>query len=245
MSDPRPDTDPAGSGATEGTSAVSIDPVLRALARSVDRTGRRVDALDALVAQLGTDLATLARYVRAGAAPPGAAPPADAPSDGEGDEVPAVRAWLLAEDPEQAAADLVDLCTWVGRVYLRYPRTELPSCWLWHPHAVEELWWLRRAHADAYHPETGSWLRVGDWHDRQLPGVTGRLAHAIGSCELALHRPGERAEGAPRPVPFTDAAAVVARTWTGSGGQQPGPEPTREQLAQADAYFRALHQSGR
>ena len=240
MSDRQPDTGPADPGRDAGTPVEPIDPVLRALARSVDRTGRRVDALDALVAQLAADLATLARYVRAGAASP-----ADAPSDGEGDEVSPVRAWLLADNPEQAAADLDDLCAWVGRVYFRYPRTELPSCWLWHPHAVEELWWLRRAHADAYHPDAGSWVRVGDWHDRQLPGVTGRLAHAIGSCELALHLPGERAAGAPRAVPFADVATLVAQTWTGSGGQEPGPEPTREQLAQADAYFRALHQSGR
>jgi hypothetical protein len=247
MSDRQPATGPADPGRDAGTPVEPIDPVLRALARGVDRTGRRVDALDALVAQLAADLATLARYVRADTAHPTAQPgPGGARGEGgEGDEVSPPRAWLLADDPGQAAADLDDLCTWVARVYLRYPRTELPSCWLWHPHAVEELWWLRKAHADAYHPQTGSWPRVGEWHDRQLPGVTQRLAHAIGSCELALHRPGERAAGAPRPVPFADAAPCVAQTWTGSGGQEPGPEPTRQQLAQADAYFRALHQSGR
>ena len=72
-------------------------------------------------------------------------------------------------------------------VYLRYRDADCPSCWLWHPEVVEELWWLRQAHADAYHPETGSWLRVGDWHDRQRPGVVRRLVRAVGSCELALH----------------------------------------------------------
>jgi hypothetical protein len=241
MSTPQPDTQPTDTGTDTAAPAEPIDPRLRALARGVDRTGRRVDALDALVAQLAADLATLARYVQADPAQP-AAPPGDG---GEGGEVPPVRAWLLAEDSEQAGADLDELCTWIGRVYLRYPRTELPSCWLWHPHAVEELWWLRRAHADAYHPDTGSWQRVGDWHDRQLPGVTGRLAHAIGSCELALHLPGQRAAGNPRPVPFADAALVVAQTWAATAGRDPGPEPTRAQLAQADAYFHALHQSGR
>jgi hypothetical protein len=96
-------------------------------------------AADKLVTQLAADLATLARFVQARD---------DAPSDDGVDDVAAVRSWLLADDVEQAAADLVDLCAWVGRVYLRYPRTDLPSCWLWHPHAVEELWWLRRANAE-------------------------------------------------------------------------------------------------
>src|SRR5690348_2650320 len=109
-----------------GTVTNLVDPRLRALARSVDRANRRTDGVEKLVLQLAADLATLAQLVRAG----GAAQP-----DDEADEVPPVRAWLLAEDPDQAAADLVDLCAWVGRVYLRYPRTDLPTCWLWHPHA--------------------------------------------------------------------------------------------------------------
>lgn len=207
--------------------AEPTDPRLRALARSVDRTGRRVDGVEKLVLQLAADLATLARFVRAHAEP-----------DDEADEIPAVRAWLLADDADQGAADLADLCGWIARVYLRYPRTDLPTCWLWHPHAVEELWWLRRAHGDAYDPQNGSWLRVGDWHDRQLPGVARRLADAIGSCELALHLPGLRAAGAPRPVPFDDAATAVARTWTGTAGREPGPEPTRPQLDEADRIQR-------
>jgi hypothetical protein len=225
-----------------GAPGGAVDPQALALARTVDRTARRVAALDTSFLQLAADVSLLARHVAA------ATPPAAGGNDddrGDDGDVSAVRSWLLADDAEQGAADLGDLCTWVGRVYLRYPRTDLPSCWLWHPHAVEELWWLRRAHADAYHPDTGSWLRVGDWHDRQLPSVTQRLAHAIGSCELALHLPGERAVGTPRPVPFADAAAFVAQTWTGSAGRDPGPEPTREQLSEADAYFHAMHQSGR
>lgn len=206
----------------------AVDPQLLALARSVDRTGRRVTALDKVVMQLAADVSALARHVSSGGASSGV----------EQDQAPPVRSWLLADDPGQGATDLVDLCEWLARVYLRYPRTDLPSCWLWHPHTVEELWWLRRAHADAYDPETGSWLRVGDWHDRQLPGVTQRLVQAIGSCELALHLPGQRAEGAPRPVPFADAAAFVAQTWTGSAGREPGPEPTAHQLDEADRIQR-------
>jgi hypothetical protein len=202
------------------------------VARSVDRIGRRVDALDAVVAQLAADLGVLARFVR------GAPNPADHDRREDGaDGAAAIRTWLLADDPDQAAA-LDDLCALVGRVYLRYPRTALPTCWLWHPHAVEELWWLRGAHADAYDPETGPWLRVGDWHDRQLPGVVRRFTDSIGSCELALHLPGQRAAGLPRPVPFAEAAALVARTWTASAGAEPGPRPSRDQLTEADRLQR-------
>ncbi|MDT0348135.1 hypothetical protein [Pseudonocardia charpentierae] len=222
---------PADSPHDRTDSADGVDPQLVALARTVDRTGRRLSVLDKLVGQLATDLTALARIVTSSPATPSS-------TEGETDAVPAVRSWLLADDLDQAATDLADLCTWLGRVYLRYPRTDLPSCWLWHPHAVEELWWLRRAHADAYHPENGSWLRVGDWHDRQLPGVTQRLAHTIGSCELALHLPGQRAAGLPRPVPFADAAPFVAQTWTGSAGREPGPPPTGHQLDEADRLQR-------
>lgn len=219
---PAPDDPNAGATVTN-----LVDPRLRALGRSLDRTGRRIDGVEKLVLQLAADVATLAQFVQAGAGP-----------DGESEEVLALRAWLLADDADRAAADLADLCAWLGRVYLRYPRTDLPTCWLWHPHAVEELWWLRRAHADAYNPEAGSWLRVGDWHDRQLPGVTRRLTEAIGACELALHLSGERAAGTPRAVAFRDLAPAVAQTWTGSGGRQPGPEPTRPQLDEADRIQR-------
>lgn len=216
-----------------GTPAEPVNPQLRVLARLVDRSGRRLDAQDAVVAQLAADLGVLARFVRGRAHPDAAC----SGNDSAG-EAATVRTWLLADDAEKAVAGLHDLCAWAGRVYLRYPRTALPTCWLWHPHAVEELWWLRGAHAAAYDPETGSWQRVGDWHDRQLPGVVRRLTDSIGSCELSLHLPGQRAAGAPRPVPFADAAALVATTWTASGGAGPGPQPSRDQLVEADRLQR-------
>ena len=220
-------TEPAAE--ESAATAESLDPQVPVLARAVERTARRLTALDRLVTQLAADVTALARHLGAdGATPEGT----------EDDQAPPVRAWLLADDPDQSAVDLVDLCAWLGRVYVRYPRTDLPSCWLWHPHAVEELWWLRCAHAEAYHPENGSWLRVGDWHDRQLPGVVRRLTAAVSSCELALHLPGQRAAGLSRPVPFADAAPFVAQTWTGSAGHQPGPPPTSQQLDEADRFQR-------
>src|SRR5688500_18175600 len=44
-------------------------------------------------------------------------------------------AWLLqvGEEPEKLAERLTDLVEWLDKVFVRYPGTELQSCWLWHP----------------------------------------------------------------------------------------------------------------
>jgi len=97
------------------------DPHLVALARDVERTKRRTAEVETLVRQLAADIAALPR------------------ADAEESSTPRVRSWLLADDPDQAATDLHDLIEWVQRVYLRYPDTALPTCWLWHPTAIEEL----------------------------------------------------------------------------------------------------------
>jgi hypothetical protein len=225
MSDPQPET-PSGGPLTDAR-----DSAVLALARAVERAVRRVDALDAVTGQLAADVSTLAHALDTG--------PAGAP--GAGAEDRGVRSWLLAEGPDQAIADLADLARWMDAVYLRYRDAAVPSCWLWHPEVVEELWWLRCAHADAYHPERGSWLRVGDWHDRQRPGVVRRVTRAVGGCELALHltdrtHPG-RLTGAsshvtpPAPAPLTSAVAQVAAAWA---ADRAAPEPDVAQLGEAD-----------
>ncbi len=229
MTDPQPD-----SPATAGASRDAEDSLVVALARAVDRAVRRVERLDNAMVELAADVAVLARALdtRTYPAPGGAS--------GAGDGERGVRSWLLADDPDQAVADLADLAVWMDAVYLRYRDATVPSCWLWHPEVVEELWWLRQAHADAYHPETGSWIRVGDWHDRQRPGVVRRL-RAVTGCELALHltdptHPG-RLTGAsdyitpPAPAPLTSAVAQVAATWTAARAT---PEPDAVQLAESD-----------
>src|SRR5262245_53742439 len=96
------------------------DPAIVALAHGVERTSRRVDALEKLVRQIATDLTTLARALEARTRPPGAPPPA------AGDEPPAMRAWLLADDPDQGLIDLVDLAQWMDRVYLQYRDAAVP-----------------------------------------------------------------------------------------------------------------------
>jgi hypothetical protein len=139
------------------------------------------------------------------------------------------RSWLLAEDQGQAVADLEDLTVWLGRVYLRYPGAELPSCWAWHPGVVEELWWLRQAHREAYVPSTHSVAKAGDWHARSRPGVVARLAVIVQDCDLSRHIDGGDRIQDPPLVPLAGQAERVATHWVKGGT----PLPTPDQLDQA------------
>lgn len=224
------------------TAVPGPDPQVRVLARVVDRTGRKVSALDTQVRQLAADVTRVAAIIAACRQGPDETPADDETGEGTADGPPAVRSWLLAGDPELATTDLAELIEWLDRVYLRYPDVALTACWLWHPHVIEELWWLRRAHADAYHPEDGSWLRVGDWHDRQRPAVVRRVRDAIGKCDLSLHAAGKPHAQAPLVAPLAAHAARVAVAWT-TGGTRPAPTPG--QLDEATAYLRTLHRSHR
>lgn len=144
-------------------------------------------------------------------------------------EPPAVRSWLLANDPDQAQADLASLATWIDKVYLQYPESRLPSCWAWHPHAIEELWVLYLAHTAAFTGLKGSPQDASDWHDRQLPGVQGRLSKALGSCALALHAPDGRKAGPSPTAALAWRLSSIAAAWTAGTI----PTPTEADLAAA------------
>jgi len=197
------------------------DPRLVALGREVERLARRHSDLD----QRQTDLDTLVRCLAEDLAlllPPG------------GDEdPPALPSWLAAADPVQARAMLTDLAEWLGAVYLRYPDAVLPSCWAWHPAAVEELWWLRNAHRAAYDTEGVSWRDVADWHDRQRPGVARRLHAALGACDLARHTPGGDRHQPPPTAPLAAHLGPLAERWT---THHDTPDPTAQQLTDAAAH---------
>lgn len=202
------------------------DPAVVALGRSVQRAIRRLDDLDNGLRSLADDVSKLTQSSASNAA--------------------AVRSWLDGTDPDTAIADLADLVAWVSRIYLHYPRAVLPSCWLWHPTAIEELWWLRCAHADAFHPENGSWLRVGDWHDRQRPGVANRLNASLSTCSLSRHRdrqgrPADVIE--PAPAALAEHHVAIALTWTTD--RAAGPTPTDEQITEADHYDNAQSRTHR
>jgi hypothetical protein len=191
----------------------------RALGREVERTARRLDRLEQLLRVLSQDITALREAIK----------PA------EPDE-PAVRAWLLAEDTAQPREDLADLLDWLAQVYLHYPDAALVSCWLWHPAVVEELWWLRQAHHDAYHGPHASYTRAGDWHDRQRPGVAKRIRAWLRDCDLSRHTQGLPA----RVVPLVGSADRVAAAWT---QRREPPPPTPEEITEADQHDRHEHRT--
>ena len=268
---PPPTTNPTPPTAEPGngrTAHAEVDQA-RAIARAVDRNARKTTELNEQVRRLGEDVARLVALVTTpplipAPAPAGEHPAAseptrlagDGPGDSHGDDdlhpdgpgaaeqdgEPVVWSWLLVSDPEVAVTVLADLVEWLDRVYLRFPGAELGACWLWHPHVIEELLWLRRAHAEAYDPETGSWLRVGDWHDRQRPGVVRRVREVLGKCDLSLHAPGRPHGHAPAVAPLVAHAARIAQQWATASAC---PEPTAAQLTEAGEYAAVLHRRAR
>ena len=217
-----------------GGNGAGPDPRIVALGRTTERTARRVGELDAMLRRLAADVLALAKAQTNGPAGGG---------DGEADG-PGVRSWLLAADPDQTRTDVADLIVWLRQVYLRYTDAALPSCWLWHADVVEELWWLRQAHAEAFHPETGSWRAVGDWHDRQRPNLVRRLRPLVNKCELSLHAPGQEHSGPPAAVPLAAHADAVAYEWSTSAGRQV-PPPDGGQLVEAERHTRDSYRSRR
>jgi len=210
-------------------------PHLRSLGRDVERVLRRVSQLDEFVRSLGERVTDLSHQLDPPSPGSGeAATPA--PGSGEPGH-PDSAAWLLTEDPDAAARRLDDLIVWLDRVYLAYPDASLPTCWLWHPDVVEELWWLRCAHAEAYHPEVGTTLLAGDWHDRQRPNVVRRLKVAVRTCELSEHLPGRPASYPTPRAPLAGSADLIA-AWVAAGRPGAAPEPSAAQLAEAEDVHR-------
>jgi hypothetical protein len=227
----------------------SLESTVRALSRHVDRVLRRVEHVDGRVSGLADVVTDLALKLT----PASRIDPASA-TDGSvgGPAGPGVRSWLLADDPGQADADLNDLVGWLWRVYLWWPDAWLPSCWLWHPEVIEELWWLRVAHLDAYDARIGSSLRVADWHERHRPGVARRVGNILRSCQLTRHIPfnGRPVEVTPPgPPALARHAGDVAAVWAAGAGldaiRAAGPEPTAQHLAEADAHQQSLYRSRR
>ena len=217
---PPPQVPPApGAGRPQDPAvAGGADATVAGLAREVDGLRRAVGALRGLpdrvddLTRLATDLtnAVAALTARRQAA--------TCPS------------WLLLPaDPALAAQVLDELAGWLGAVYLRYPdgAAHLPECWAWHPDVVEELLWLMHAWAAAYQGAQASVGLVGDWHDRQRPGVVRRIRQAAGACSFENHqvRPGwDHLTGAAPIVPGVDHVGSIAEWWA-TGREQPAPEP--------------------
>ena len=192
---------------------------LAAVARDCERNNRKLGELKEMLDGLAAAVGQLAAQL---AAPEQKRPPS----------------WLDAGGPTAPGRVLDDLIGWLDRVYLRYPDAALPSCWLWHPWAVEELLWLRQAHHEAYDGPHASVARRADWHDRHRPGVARRMTERLGGCELLCHAEGGPAAHPPRRVPLPAAAELIA-AWAADGLRTTGPVPTGEQLTEADRATRA------
>lgn len=222
------------------------DPVV-ALAAELERLSRRVDGATERAAARADEheehIRVLAEAVSTLARPGPGGPPVDSwlaparpaapPDDSAGpvDDTDRADEQTGPLPGPEAARDLADLAWWIGRVYLRYPAARLPSCWAWHPAVVEELRWLRGAHADAYTGRGASWAKVGDWHDRLRPGVVRRVEQWIGGCELSEHTEGrDHADPTPPTAPLEAHLAAVALTWA---DLREAPVPTHDQLVEA------------
>ena len=229
---PPPDPPPPG-GDLPGVAVAGLAREVEALRRRVDALGSLPTRVDQLAGLLARHTETLAAATSSPATPP---PPSwlDLPTDpGRPAESSTARS---------AVELLTTLVGWVGGIYLRYPDAAqtLPECWLWHPEIIEELLWLHTAWLAAYKPNAAG-TAVGDWHDRQRPGVARRIRDYAGLCSLEQHRPGaERHTPAPA-APLVEAVAAIADWWA-THRSDPTPVPTAEQLA---ASRRPTPQRGR
>ncbi|MEU8227311.1 hypothetical protein [Kribbella sp. NPDC048915] len=213
-------------------SVESLTRDVAAMKKGLQQTASKtaVARLNDTVASLGNTVASFEDLLTRLAAGPGAGR-GKAHNASDSSDVESVRSWLrLPEDDESAVQSVLsELLPWMEATYLRYAtaRETLPPCWLWHPEIVEELLWLMDAWTTAYEGDEASNKLVGDWHDRQRPGVTRRIGEYAPACDVLAHREpaGQRAVTVPLAA---DADPFV--TWWTTGRDDNGPAPTPEQI---------------
>ena len=200
-------------------------PEVAGLAREVEVLRRDLRGVRARVEQIASALAVLAESK---AATRGGTPAAETPSwlDAPRDPGRSAENSRAARDAERL---LANLASWVGGIYLRYSDARgLPECWLWHPDVVEELLWLHAAWLEAHQPDVPV-NAVGDWHDRQRPGVVKRIREFAGFCSLESHLLGGEMHVRAPIAPVPDAVPVIAAWWAVARAD-PAPVPSDEQL---------------
>jgi hypothetical protein len=219
------------SASPDGPDVAGLGREVEALRRrlgQLDRLSECVDELTELVSHLADTAAVIEAPTNVTASTP---------------------SWLDFPADERAANDaeqvLSSLAAWVAGVYLRYRDAirAFPDCWLWHPEVVEELLWLHRAWTAAYSGQAPP-TAVGDWQERQRPGVVHRIREYAGVCSLEAHLPGRDRHTRAPDLPIVDAIAAIAAWWV-TDRAEPGPEPTYEQLARAELAARNTAQTRR
>jgi hypothetical protein len=197
--------------------AVPLEDKVNALGGAVDRVTRRVGTHDDQIKDLAGHVADLFTRITA-------------PAQGGSKDAPRL-CWLTVSDPADAYTALVELVEWLAAVYLRYPDTSLPACWLWHPWAVEELLVLKAAHDAAYGPRSAVKDAL-DFHDKHVRNVAERIEKYLGTHTLELHTDGPMP---PPPVPCADPTTVsrVVPEWV---FRREVPAPTGVEQAEAVAY---------
>lgn len=201
----------------------AVDPIedrLAALAKQIERLARQSGKHDKHLRELAGRI--LAQR----------SPTSPGPAAGGAEEPEELSAWLTVTEFPEASAELEALADWLTGVYLRFPDGALRECWAWHPHVVGELWWLHNAWQDAHTGLKASWQKVGDWHDRQRPGVVKRVTEALKGCSLAKHStPGPLDSPA---LPLAGALPHVLTAWLDpTRATTWPPEPTPDQLIEA------------
>lgn len=189
--------------------------------RALDRFGKQLESLRERVTIHDRHLGALAGAVKAGF---GGAPPQP------GDEPAGPVSVLLLADTSRGDTLMTDLVGWLQEVYLQFDDVRLPDCWYRHPAVIEELLWLRHAHAEAYDQRKGDWRRVGDWHDRYRPRVVERVTRAAGRCEPSEHCTGGPKANPPGPVPMVSLPELVEFWMRPDSATAPRPEPTSDEL---------------
>ena len=105
---------------------------------------------------------------------------------------PAVIAWHELS-PDQYAAHLADLATWMGTFLTAYPSaaSSARECWQAHQDAVTELGLIWCEFTRIYAAERPSLDEALVFHDRWLPGVLKRVHQITANCATgcALDRP--------------------------------------------------------
>jgi hypothetical protein len=212
------------------TGAPQPDPAaaLRALAAEVEAIQRRLPLIQGL-AETAQESANAAHrgLAQLADAIPGAALAGDEPADEE-----TVEPWLVLEDPDVARTELADLADWLGAVYLRYHRSDLGACWMWHPTVVAELLALRDGWRAAYYGPRATATAALDWHDRYRPATVSRIRAELNDCSLTEHASRGRRQYAPVRLRGADLADEMATWWATTHGGTAAPAPTPTMLAQ-------------